>query len=64
LLGLKALGDSVNKTSAETCHISCDLLALLPMRIAVTEKNVTGALKKIMPEMATGNLFNAPAILQ
>ena len=30
---------------------------------AVTEKNVTGALKKIIPETATGNLFRAPAIL-
>jgi hypothetical protein len=30
---------------------------------AVTEKNVTGALKKIMPETATGNLLSAPAML-
>jgi hypothetical protein len=33
------------------------------MKIAVTEKNVTGASKKIIPEMATGSLFSAPAIL-
>jgi len=33
------------------------------MRTAVTEKKVTGALKKIIPDTATGNLFNAPAIL-
>jgi hypothetical protein len=30
---------------------------------AVTEKKVTGALKKIIPEMATGNLLSAPAML-
>jgi hypothetical protein len=33
------------------------------MKIAVTEKKVTGASKNIIPDMATGNLFNAPAML-
>ena len=35
----------------------------IPIKTAVTEKKVTGASKKIIPETATGNLFNAPAIL-
>jgi len=34
-----------------------------PITTAVTEKNVTGASKNIIPEIATGNLFSAPAIL-
>jgi hypothetical protein len=36
----------------------------MPIKTAVTEKNVIGASKKIMPDTATGNLFNAPAILE
>jgi hypothetical protein len=38
-------------------------LRVIPIITAVTEKKVTGALKKIIPEMATGSLLRAPAIL-
>jgi len=43
--------------------IAYTIPAANPIITAVTEKNVTGASKKIIPEMATGSLFNAPAIL-
>ncbi len=35
----------------------------LDLKLTVTEKNVTGASKKISPDTAIGSLFKAPTML-
>ena len=64
LFRLHCLGEGVDQTCSKSwcgqLKIQCEGI---PIITAVTEKNVTGALKKIIPDTATGNLFSAPAIL-